>query len=299
MFSSTQILSTESSTLSPVHDNTKPLPKGAGRWTKEEHQRFIEGVKKFGKNWKQVEEYVGTRTGAQVRSHAQKFFNKLEKEQSLHHDGSQIELSPQVKESLRKMSETSISTNHSLNEEGHNDFRMEEIPPLSTNMIPVSLKPLVQQSTLESPINVGLAFQESMSVPSGSPKMTPFAETSTFRRNPRKMSEDVIVKPSLSMFEVILSKIRTSKNGIDFPKLSDLVEMNVEPRIDFSNYRNRLLGQNSGFAVRQNESVAFRTNPRKISEDNILISTPVQSFRKTSCMDLHEFEQFAKKVKMI
>jgi hypothetical protein len=33
----------------------------------------------YGKDWKKVEQYVRTRTGSQVRSHAQKFFNKLQK----------------------------------------------------------------------------------------------------------------------------------------------------------------------------------------------------------------------------
>ncbi|CAD8175457.1 unnamed protein product [Paramecium pentaurelia] len=51
-----------------------------GRWTKDEHQRFVEALSINGKNWKKVEEYVGTRSGAQIRSHAQKFFNRLEKE---------------------------------------------------------------------------------------------------------------------------------------------------------------------------------------------------------------------------
>ncbi|CAD8117643.1 unnamed protein product [Paramecium sonneborni] len=51
-----------------------------GRWIKEEHQRFVEALSIHGKNWKKVEEYVGTRSGAQIRSHAQKFFNRLEKE---------------------------------------------------------------------------------------------------------------------------------------------------------------------------------------------------------------------------
>jgi SHAQKYF class myb-like DNA-binding protein len=51
-----------------------------GRWTKEEHERFVEAIKLHGKNWKKVEETVGTRTGAQIRSHAQKFFLKVEKE---------------------------------------------------------------------------------------------------------------------------------------------------------------------------------------------------------------------------
>lgn len=35
-----------------------------GRWMKEEHVLFIEGISLFGKNWKRVEEHVGSRTGA-------------------------------------------------------------------------------------------------------------------------------------------------------------------------------------------------------------------------------------------
>ncbi len=38
--------------------------KMSGRWTKEEHKSFLEALKLFGKNWKKVEEHVGTRTGA-------------------------------------------------------------------------------------------------------------------------------------------------------------------------------------------------------------------------------------------
>ena len=41
-----------------------------GRWTKSEHQKFVEGLKIFGKNWKKVQEFVGTRNGTQIRSHA-------------------------------------------------------------------------------------------------------------------------------------------------------------------------------------------------------------------------------------
>lgn len=49
----------------------------AGRWNKEEHDKFIEAIKKYGKDWKQVEQHIESRTGAQIRSHAQKFFNRL------------------------------------------------------------------------------------------------------------------------------------------------------------------------------------------------------------------------------
>jgi SHAQKYF class myb-like DNA-binding protein len=33
-----------------------------GRWTKDEHFRFLEALKYFGKEWKKVQEHVGTRT---------------------------------------------------------------------------------------------------------------------------------------------------------------------------------------------------------------------------------------------
>lgn len=54
-----------------------------GRWTREEHKKFIEAIIKFGNNWKEVQEYVNTRTSTQARSHAQKFFEKIKKNDTL------------------------------------------------------------------------------------------------------------------------------------------------------------------------------------------------------------------------
>ena len=51
----------------------------AGRWTDEEHAKFLEALKLYGKNWNKVHKHVGKRTSAQTRSHAQKYFNKLTK----------------------------------------------------------------------------------------------------------------------------------------------------------------------------------------------------------------------------
>ena len=48
-----------------------------GRWTMEERIKFIEALIESGKNWKNIQDYIGSRTCAQTRSHAQKFLLKL------------------------------------------------------------------------------------------------------------------------------------------------------------------------------------------------------------------------------
>ena len=53
-----------------------------GRWTEEEHQKFLEAYKIYGKNWKMIQKFIGTRNAAQARSHAQKYFAKLKKKQT-------------------------------------------------------------------------------------------------------------------------------------------------------------------------------------------------------------------------
>jgi SHAQKYF class myb-like DNA-binding protein len=51
--------------------------ESVGHWADEEHQRFLEAFDLYGKNWKLIQQHIGTRTVTQTRSHAQKYFNKL------------------------------------------------------------------------------------------------------------------------------------------------------------------------------------------------------------------------------
>ena len=56
-----------------------PLNTKGGRWSGQEHDRFVKALSLYGKDWKKVERFVGTRSIIQVRSHAQKHFLKLKK----------------------------------------------------------------------------------------------------------------------------------------------------------------------------------------------------------------------------
>mmetsp|Transcript_26242 Transcript_26242/g.26149 ORF Transcript_26242/g.26149 Transcript_26242/m.26149 type:complete len:258 (-) Transcript_26242:1028-1801(-) len=70
-------MSNSSSALS-LNDE-KEVVYNQGRWTCLEHFKFLEALKKFGKEWQKVQQHVHTRTSTQARSHAQKFFVKLDK----------------------------------------------------------------------------------------------------------------------------------------------------------------------------------------------------------------------------
>ena len=48
-----------------------------GKWSYEEHIKFIESFVNYGNKWKIIQKYIGTRSCKQIISHAQKFFLRL------------------------------------------------------------------------------------------------------------------------------------------------------------------------------------------------------------------------------
>ena len=59
------------------YENNSFNPAITGRWKFKEHIQFLEGLDKYGVNWKKICPLIKTRTSNQIRSHAQKFFLKL------------------------------------------------------------------------------------------------------------------------------------------------------------------------------------------------------------------------------
>jgi len=63
----------------PGGDARKETGENTGRWSDEEHTRFLHGLELFGRKYTKIAGHVGTRTTVQVRSHAHKYFKKLAK----------------------------------------------------------------------------------------------------------------------------------------------------------------------------------------------------------------------------
>ena len=53
--------------------------ENTGRWSYEEHRLFLKGLEMHGKGWKKIAGLIKTRTVVQIRTHAQKYFQKLAK----------------------------------------------------------------------------------------------------------------------------------------------------------------------------------------------------------------------------
>lgn len=48
-----------------------------GRWTQSEAYLFETLLERYGKNWKNIHQYMKGRSLSQIRSHGQKFFGKI------------------------------------------------------------------------------------------------------------------------------------------------------------------------------------------------------------------------------
>jgi SHAQKYF class myb-like DNA-binding protein len=270
----------------------KSSQKSAGRWTKEEHQRFIDGLKKFGKNWKQVEEYVATRNGAQIRSHAQKFFNRLEREYNLKfEDLNHQSDKKKFEETLRKISEGSSNTTSTSQEDTFlQDVKLSDKLEKTLSPIPESLDKhdiLTQNSVLSTTLSL-----------SNSPKLNLFEYQSFPKKSFRKMSEDLLSAKSYSLFDIFLSRILTCNNKMTSPRLSDLVDLSSSSR---SSFDNAIMRPTPIRPIVGNEpflNSSFRLHSRKMSEDNVLIHSKLNQLRKPDDTNFGNFEFLTKKFKV-
>ena len=70
-------------TLDSKKEKEDELKFNSGRWSDDEHKRFLEGILTYGNEWKKIQNIIKTRSSTQARSHAQKFFLKIKKDLKL------------------------------------------------------------------------------------------------------------------------------------------------------------------------------------------------------------------------
>ncbi|KAL5135286.1 Protein REVEILLE 8 [Glycine soja] len=61
------------------------ITKSRESWSEEEHDKFLEALQLFDRDWKKIEDFVGSKTVIQIRSHAQKYFLKVQKNGAVAH----------------------------------------------------------------------------------------------------------------------------------------------------------------------------------------------------------------------
>ncbi|KAI3449214.1 hypothetical protein Pfo_005879 [Paulownia fortunei] len=61
------------------------ITKSRESWSEQEHDKFLEALHLFDRDWKKIEAFVGSKTVIQIRSHAQKYFLKVQKNGTSEH----------------------------------------------------------------------------------------------------------------------------------------------------------------------------------------------------------------------
>ncbi|KAL9435166.1 hypothetical protein AB3S75_021434 [Citrus x aurantiifolia] len=84
---STGAIHTMSFAEDPSKKIRKPytITKSRESWTEQEHDKFLEALQLFDRDWKKIEAFIGSKTVIQIRSHAQKYFLKVQKNGTSEH----------------------------------------------------------------------------------------------------------------------------------------------------------------------------------------------------------------------
>lgn len=98
-------------------------------WTQSEHSKFLEALERFGpKDVKAISNFVGTRSMTQVRTHAQKYFARIEKELRKQR---QEQLDKAYKQTSGVNSDTNIHSTESADED--DEFNRVETKGISSS----------------------------------------------------------------------------------------------------------------------------------------------------------------------
>jgi SHAQKYF class myb-like DNA-binding protein len=265
----------------------------SGRWTKEEHEKFIEGILKYGNEWRKVQKIIKTRSSTQARSHAQKFFLKLRKEiniatlsdpdkflelivNSSDKSKSNFKLTNEQKEKLMTVMRMNLKTEENSNKSGNegcnysNNINEKDESGLDDiNEEDDNLAYIKDNKDDEDELN----FQKKMSVDIDDVK-----KKISFCSRKRKSSSDLSFMNNYNKIFNI-TKETSHKNSIDVTKQNNTIINNLVPKNTAE--KNEKIEKNTG-----NKIVKFniKNNPNFIINKNI-------SSNKINDMNINNYQK--------
>jgi len=174
-------------------------------WTPEEHQRFIEAIKLYKRDWKQIEKYVGSKNVIQIRSHAQKYFIKLQKLNDVEKIPPPRPKRPSPKSSPKIMRKSERNTSPLSPPKKINitqihpqaDFEIQSVPSVASSALDVSTSSSSTTTDVMSPTTNGFLSP----VLKGNPK--PFCNQMAMKQEDLDTAEQILLNlpPNWSLSE--------------------------------------------------------------------------------------------------
>ena len=292
----------------------------SGRWTNEEHNKFIEGILKYGNEWKKVQNIIKTRSSTQARSHAQKFFLRLKKivnQETLNNKDKLLNyiinscdkpkdsfnISNQQKEKLMMVIRANLKSEEYLNK--------SEKEILNSNNKTNSLKDkngsafddyneeddnLGFNKHIE---NVGYGFHKEMSC-----DIEEKRRKLTFCSRKRKSSSDLSVNSLNKIFTI--TKDKSHKNSLDITKNKNIFVNNLKQKDNIENNNNfypKKFNINHNFIInkitkitptnnlKKNENLNNPINPNNdfnIKNGNIFIQNNIYNIYNNFGNEIHQ-----------
>ena len=272
--------------------NSNSNEYNSGRWSNEEHNKFIEGILKYGNEWKKVQNIIKTRTSTQARSHAQKFFLRIKKvaNQEILNDENKLlnyiissckktnnnfNITEEQKEKLMSVIRINLKSEEFLNK-SDKDFSSCKIRNNSLNEknesgLDVSYEKendfLGYNKQMD---NNEFGFQKKMSC-----DIEEKDREKNFCSKKRKSSCDIINNNSFNKIFNI-TKDKSNKNSLDLTKNQnnfDNLQSNGDKEKNNNNYNTKKFNINHNFIINKNTSINENINFQKNQTSNKTINT--------------------------
>ena len=300
-FSNSQYVSEEKlkNNSSKENENSESNPNEyhSGRWTNEEHQKFIEGILKYGNEWKRVQSIIKTRSSTQARSHAQKFFLRLKKEinpkiladpnsllqyiiTSTNKEKNYTNLTPEQKERLFSVIRSNLKPEESQTRNNNNDSTNQYINK-NTKDNESGLDYIKEEEYDNLAYNKENIINKKMSISDIGEK-----RKITFCSKKRKNSSDYVL--NVNDNRIFTIKKDMSKRSMDITKKSDnlmnnLAKNNIETKNPYNEINNSI---NNNLFINNNNlnnnNINNINNNNFLNNDKYLSKSNLNNFSNTN-----------------